>query len=169
MTNLANASSLIYHSLHAFPAHFGTDKHKAVNWCGFYLDSSLFPERRCGQQKSPTTAGKKSKQLWLGPFCGKPACQFIEILPNPRGVCADAFIRRLTHIVSDVSCYPNHIACDEQTKSEIVLPLILQQGDSTEALGVLDLDCLALNGFDADDKTGLERITELIVRACYWQ
>jgi L-methionine (R)-S-oxide reductase len=33
VSNLANASSVIYNSLLAFPAHFGTNE-KAVNWCG---------------------------------------------------------------------------------------------------------------------------------------
>lgn len=33
VTNLANASSVIYNSLLAFPSHFGAGE-RAVNWCG---------------------------------------------------------------------------------------------------------------------------------------
>lgn len=34
VTNCANAASLIYNSLLAFPACFGSANDKAVNWCG---------------------------------------------------------------------------------------------------------------------------------------
>jgi L-methionine (R)-S-oxide reductase len=72
-------------------------------------------------------------------------------------------------VVPDVHLYPSHIACDGDTNSEIVIPLILHQVDSVEhVLGVLDLDCLAKNGFDEDDKLGLEKIMGLIVRTCDW-
>jgi len=40
VTNCANASSLIYNSLLAFPAYFGTASNKAVNWCGMLLRST---------------------------------------------------------------------------------------------------------------------------------
>jgi L-methionine (R)-S-oxide reductase len=35
-------------------------------------------------------------------------------------------------------------------------------------LGVLDLDCLAIGGFDEEDRKGLERIAELVVKSCDW-
>jgi len=73
-----------------------------------------------------------------------------------------------TLVVSDVDAYPGHIACDGGTKSEIVCPLILRTEGKEVALGVFDLDCLALGGFDDDDKTGLEKIAQLIVGACDW-
>jgi len=164
---LANASSLIYFALQAFPLHFGPDENKAVNWCGFYLDSHLFPAPRT--LKASDTANDGERRLLLGPFCGKPACQFITVYPKPRGVCADAFVQRQTLLVPEVDLYPGHIACDGDTKSELVLPLLLNREDNTEeVLGVLDLDCLAVNGFDADDKSGLEKIANLIVSACDW-
>jgi len=75
----------------------------------------------------------------------------------------------MTIVAPNVDNYPGHIACDEGTKSEIVTPLIkrdLLAGEVT--LGVLDLDCLVLNGFDEEDKHGLERIADLIVKSCDW-
>jgi len=165
--NLANASSLIFNSLLGFPKYFG-DHHKAVNWCGFYLEARLFPSPRI-QRVMTNTDAESPAQLLLGPFCGKPACQFINVAPGrARGVCAGAFIQQQTQLVPDVDLYPGHIACDGETKSEIVCPLILQTEAGTHVLGVLDLDCLAIGGFDEEDKSGLEKISKLLVKACDW-
>ena len=82
-------------------------------------------------------------------------------------------------LVPDVDAYPGHIACDGETKSELVCPLLLRvprsggdgDGDTASeplAIGVLDLDCLALGGFDERDRVGLERIARLVVDACDW-
>lgn len=66
--------------------------------------------------------------------------------------------------------YPGHIACDGETKSELVLPLLYQSPSGKETtLGVLDLDCLTLNGFEQDDVDGLTRITALVVASCDWE
>jgi L-methionine (R)-S-oxide reductase len=120
------------------------------------------------KESTPTTTSK----LLLGPFCGKPACQFINTTPGKaRGVCADAFLQRKTMLVPDVELYPGHIACDGDTKSEVVCPLILRStGSNAEVavLGVLDMDCLAIGGFDEEDMKGLERITQLVVNSCDW-
>ena len=109
-------------------------------------------------------------RLLLGPFCGKPACQLINVSPGKaRGVCADAYCHKRTVLVQDVDAYPGHIACDGETKSEIVCPLLLEVAQEEErAIGVLDLDCLALAGFDERDQMGLERIARLVVNACDW-
>ncbi|KZV66690.1 GAF domain-like protein [Peniophora sp. CONT] len=163
ITNLANTSSLMYSSLLAFPA-FG-DGPSAVNWCGFYVDSNLFPTpSRTSIRATPLPTG--ATRMLLGPFCGKPACQFINTTPGKgRGVCADAYTSRETVLVPDVHAYPGHIACDGGTNSEIVAPLVLPDGS---AIGVLDLDCLAKKGFDEDDRVGVERIAKLVVEACDW-
>ncbi|KIK69281.1 hypothetical protein GYMLUDRAFT_91628 [Collybiopsis luxurians FD-317 M1] len=159
ISNLANTSSLIYNALLAFPAHFGQDPDKAVNWCGFYIDSRLFPKSESYQSVAT------EQRLLLGPFCGKPACQFINVTPGKsRGVCADAFVHAETKLVPDVESYPGHIACDGDTKSEIVCPLLFGK----TVLGVIDLDCLAEGGFDEEDQKGLEKIASLVVNACDW-
>lgn len=71
-------------------------------------------------------------------------------------------------LVGDVHSHPGHIACDGDTKSEIVVPLILEVGGESHVLGVLDLDCLAANGFDDEDRAGLEKIVRLLVNASNW-
>ena len=191
VTNLANASSLIYNALLAYPPHFG-DGDRAVNWCGewprqlpafskcpasrclaqpagFYLHASFFPRPRIAVPSGDAPTPQPDEVLLLGPFCGKPACQFINVAAGKaRGVCADAFVRRATVRVQDVDAYPGHIACDGETKSEIVCPLVLHRPDGDVPIGVLDLDCLALSGFTQEDQAGLEKIATLIVGACDW-
>ena len=85
-------------------------------------------------------------------------------------MCADAYCQKTTVLVVDVDAYPGHIACDGETKSEIVCPLLLAIPDeeSERAVGVLDLDCLALAGFDERDRAGLETIAKLVVASCDW-
>ncbi|KAI0663332.1 GAF domain-like protein [Cubamyces menziesii] len=165
VTNLANASSLVFNALQAFPP-FGTGE-RMVNWCGFYLNSDLFPAPKLTAAKGITD--DQPARLLLGPFCGKPACQLIHVSPGrARGVCADAYCQRKSVLVQDVDAYPGHIACDGETKSEVVCPLLLTVDGEERAIGVLDLDCLALAGFDEQDQAGLEKIARLVVDACDW-
>ncbi|KAI0759883.1 GAF domain-like protein [Trametes elegans] len=170
VTNLANAASLVFNALQAFPD-FGTGE-RMVNWCGFYLDAALLPAPKftARSEAGPAAAhGQDARLLLLGPFCGKPACQLINVTPGrARGVCADAFLQRKTVLVRDVEAYPGHIACDGETKSEVVCPLLLTVDGEERALGVLDLDCLALAGFDERDQAGLEKIAKRVVDACDW-
>jgi len=136
---------------------------------GFYIASRLFPSPRLRGTMDLASGTLGSDRLLLGPFCGKPACQFINITPvKARGVCADAFLQRKTLMVPDVDLYPGHIACDGETKSEIVCPLILLHGEEETVVGVLDLDCVATAGFDEEDQMGIQNIAELIVGACDW-
>jgi len=163
VTNLSNTASLIYNSLLAFPEHFGSGD-RSVNWCGFYLDSHLFPGKK--QELNPHLP--PSGVLLLAPFCGKPACQMIYAQAG-KGVCADAFVSRKPLVVPNVDEYPGHIACDGETRSELVLPLLLQTAQGGEVtLGLLDLDCLALDGFKQEDVEGLQTIVDLVVSSCDW-
>lgn len=66
----------------------------------------------------------------------------------------------------DVDARPGHIACDGVTKSEIVLPLRNGAGD---VIGVLDIDCEALNGFDEDDRIGLEAFVQALEKLIDWE
>jgi len=107
-----------------------------ISWIGFYLYDG--------------------EKLYLGPFQGKVACTVIEI---GKGVCGTAAKQRTTVIVPDVNLFEGHIACDADSRSEIVVPLL--KGD--ELLGVLDLDSGELNAFDETDKKYLEQFCSLIV------
>lgn len=97
----------------------------------------------------------KNSVLVLGPFQGRVACTRIAL---DRGVCGAAAQHRETVIVPDVHAFPGHIACDNTSRSEIVIPLL--RGD--ELLGVLDVDSDSFNAFDEVDKFFLENIAAQI-------
>ncbi|KAG9035724.1 hypothetical protein FRB95_010789 [Tulasnella sp. JGI-2019a] len=158
VSNLSNASALVYHALRSFPP-FGVGE-RAVNWCGFYLEASIFPLANSATATSTPT-------LYVGPFNGKPACQYIRCIQG-KGVCADAFLKRETLVVPNVDEYPGHIACDGETKSELVIPMVQQADGIHRTLGVMDLDCLLSNAFDDEDRIGLEKIAKLLVDGCDW-
>jgi GAF domain-containing protein len=61
-------------------------------------------------------------------------------------------------IVADVNSFPGHIACDPNSKSEIVVPVFDR---NRELIAVLDVDSDQFNSFDDDDRTGLEKIVGL--------
>ena len=114
---------------------------KDINWVGFYLI--------------------KGKELILGPFQGKPAC--IRI-PIGKGVCGTAALKNEDQVVVDVDRFPGHIACDSDSRSEIVIPFRYKG----KVVGVLDVDSPVEKRFDADDRAGLEALAEQFVRHCCW-
>ncbi|MBX9813242.1 MAG: hypothetical protein A4S12_12125 [Proteobacteria bacterium SG_bin5] len=94
-------------------------------------------------------------ELVLGPFQGKAAC--IRI-PLGQGVCGTAAAARATQIVADVHAFPGHIACDADSASELVVPII-REG---VVIGVIDLDSPRHARFDAEDAAGMEAIAALL-------
>lgn len=112
---------------------------KDVIWAGFYFyDSS-------------------KDQLVLGPFQGNLACTRIDY---GKGVCGQALQRKETLVVPDVEKFPGHIYCDSTSRSEIVVPIII---DGVHK-GVLDLDSDKLDNFDTTDKEYLEQLIKNIGR-----
>jgi GAF domain-containing protein len=107
-----------------------------ISWAGFYLYDK--------------------EKLYLGPFQGKVACTIIEM---GKGVCGTAAARKETIVVPDVDKFPGHIACDSDSKSEIVVPIIKNDG---ELFGVLDLDSSEYDSFNDTDKIYLEKICKFL-------
>ena len=107
-----------------------------LNWAGFYfaVDGALV----------------------LGPFQGKPACVRIAW---GSGVCGSAAARREAILVPDVAEFPGHIACDPQSRSELVVPLLSQR----RVVGVIDLDSPRRGRFDAADQAGVERLAAILL------
>lgn len=107
------------------------DAFPKISWVGFYM--------------------AKEKSLFLGPFQGKNACTVIE---SGKGVCGSSFAKNETIIVEDVDKFEGHIACDSQSKSEIVIPI----GFNGKVIGVLDLDSYSTAAFNETDTYYLEKI-----------
>lgn len=106
-----------------------------VNWVGFYI--------------------LMDDTLYLGPFQGKVACTTIKV---GKGVCGTAVSTRGTIVVDDVHKFPGHIACDEASNSEIVIPIFLDNN----VYGVLDIDSPLFNRFTNNDKLLLEQCVMII-------
>lgn len=112
-----------------------------TNWVGFYL--------------------YRNGELILGPFIGKPACVRIAI---GKGVCGTAVAERKTQVIADVHQFPGHIACDPDSRSEIVVPMIVDG----EVIGVLDIDSPIEGRFSALDRQYIERLTDILIKATDW-
>ena len=86
---------------------------KDLNWAGFYL---------VGED-----------ELILGPFQGLPACTRLSF---DKGVCAKAYRDREIVNVDDVSKFSDHIVCDSNSASELVIPIYVED----EVVCLIDLD-----------------------------
>ena len=106
-----------------------------INWAGFYIF--------------------KDGKLILGPFQGKPAC---IIIPMGRGVCGTAAHEDSITVVQDVLSFPGHIACDADSRSEIVLPV----HKNGMLWGVLDIDSPDKGRFGEDDREGLGEFVRIL-------
>jgi GAF domain-containing protein len=91
-------------------------------------------------------------RLVIGPYQGTVGCLSIEI---GKGVCGTAAAIGETQVVEDVHDFPGHIACDERSKSEIVVPVTDESG---ALIAVLDVDSLEKGAFDEIDRECLEGI-----------
>src|ERR1700741_5496157 len=82
-----------------------------LNWAGFYF--------------------RNGAELVLGPFQGKPACVRI---PIGNGLGGTSSATGAAVLVPDVHDFPGHIACDPDSRSELVVPW----SEDGSGLGVLD-------------------------------
>lgn len=104
-------------------------------WVGFYL--------------------AKSDYLESGPSRGPPACSQIPYT----GVCGKAAKTGKPIIVSDVSKFPGHIACDPRSKSEIALPVF---GAGGKVVAVFDVDSEEMGSFDETDREWLQKMLKQV-------
>lgn len=108
-----------------------------ISWVGFYIVNG--------------------DSMYLGPFQGKLACVEIKI---GNGVCGTSAKKKQTLVVEDVEKFPGHIACDAGSKSEIVVPIIVDN----KIWGVLDLDSYEYSSFSDIDKNYLEKIIKVVLQ-----
>ncbi len=107
-----------------------------INWAGFYF--------------------KKGRWLVLGPFMGKPACTRLQV---GLGCCGTAVAQQKTLIVTDVHKFDGHVACDEASNSELVVPIV----KFGTIVGVIDLDSPLFGRFDEADAKGIEALAKFWV------
>ena len=99
-------------------------------WCGFYF--------------------AEENEMIIGPYQGTTACPNIAY----SGVCGTSARKKETVIVPNVHEFPGHIPCDERSNSEIVVPVMNDQG---RVIAVFDADSTELEAFDEIDKEFLEK------------
>ncbi|MCI9041949.1 GAF domain-containing protein [Dubosiella newyorkensis] len=105
----------------------------SLNWAGFYFYDS------------------KQKLCFLGPFQGKVACTTIKEGKGVVGTCAK---NQETLYIKNVHTFDGHIACDQASKSELVLPIFRKE----ELWAVLDIDSDQLDGLSKESIALLEKI-----------
>lgn len=113
-----------------------------LNWAGFYF--------------------LRDDELVLGPFQGLPACN--RILPG-KGVCGKAIETLESQLVEDVEAFPGHIACDSNSKSELVIPIV----KDGKTYGVLDLDSPVKNRFTELEREYFEELVDFLNDNIDWQ
>ena len=99
------------------------------------------------------------EELVLGPFVGKPSPH--TRIPLGRGICGAAATHKETIVVDDVNADPRYLACSLETKSEIVVPIMLH-GD---VLGEIDIDSDTPAAFGAADRELLEHVAALLAES----
>lgn len=100
----------------------------------------------------------KDGELHVGPFQGSVACYRIK---KGKGVCGTAWKDATTQVVPDVELFPGHIACSSDSRSEIVVPIMV----NGEVYGVLDIDSDELATFDDTDRIYLEKMMSILAEA----
>lgn len=109
---------------------------KDTSWVGFYF--------------------AKENELVLSHFMGRPACNRIKI---GEGVCGKAFAKKETIVVKNVHDFEGHIACDDRSMSEIVVPII----KDGYCYGVLDVDSYVEGRFTPEDRKYFEEVVSMLV------
>lgn len=104
------------------------------NWVGFYFKN-----------------GDKH-ELKLGPYVGAPTDH--TIIPFGKGICGQVAISNQNFVVPDVKAQDNYIACSITVKSEIVIPIFVND----ENIGQIDVDSNTINPFTEADERFLEYV-----------
>ena len=106
-------------------------------WVGFYL--------------------VKNGRLEVGPYQGTLGCLHIDF---SRGVCGRAAREEQTQLVPDCHALEQgaeHIACDPNSQSEIVVPVF---GPNGQLIAVFDVDSTLKSSFDEVDQRYLEALLD---------
>lgn len=81
-------------------------------------------------------------------------------------MCGAAAASGRAQVVADVDAFPGHIACDGDSRSEIVVPVVAPA--TGKVVAIIDVDCAVVGGFDDTDRVWLERLARLLAEGCDW-
>lgn len=108
------------------------------DWVGFYFKN-----------------GEKD-ELKLAEFSGEPTEH--TIIPFGKGICGQVAVSNKNFIVPDVSAQDNYISCGWKVKSEIVIPIFV----NNKNIGQIDIDSHTVNPFTKDDEILLEYVCKKV-------
>ena len=108
------------------------------DWVGFYFKN-----------------GEK-EELKIGPYAG--ATTDHEIIPFGKGICGQVAVSNENFVVQDVNSQDNYIACSLNVKSEIVIPLFVNNIN----IGQIDIDSNTIDPFTLEDERFLEFVCESV-------
>lgn len=112
-----------------------------LNWVGFYF--------------------LRSDELVLGPFQGLPAS---NRLGKGKGICGKALQEKKVQRIENVHEFECHIACDMNSSSELVVPLI----KNDIVLGVLDIDSPQIGRFTKLEQKYFVMFAQLLIDKIDW-
>jgi L-methionine (R)-S-oxide reductase len=78
------------------------------------------------------------------------------IIPFGKGICGQVAVSNKNFVVQDVSEQENYISCGWKVKSEIVVPIFVNE----ENIGQIDIDSHTANVFTDEDERLLEYVCE---------
>lgn len=110
------------------------------DWVGFYF--------RNGDKR----------ELILGPYVGEATDH--KIIPFGKGICGQVALTNKNFLVSDVSEQDNYLACSMHVKSEIVIPIFV----NNKNIGQIDIDSHTANAFTANDENFLEYVCQQVAK-----
>lgn len=114
------------------------DKVSYYNWVGFYF------------------ANHQTQTLHLGPFSGADTDH--KVIPFGKGICGQVALSNQNFVVPDVKVQDNYIACSLTVKSEIVVPLFVNNVN----IGQIDIDSHTIDPFTVQDESFLEFVNKQI-------
>lgn len=96
--------------------------------------------------------------LVLGPYFGPKTDH--KRIPVGKGVCGTAVAENKNQIVADVRELGNYLACNLDTRSEIVV--LVRDPKTQKILGQIDVDSTEINAFGKTEEAFLEEVAAMI-------
>ena len=88
----------------------------------------------------------------MGPFAGEETDH--TVIPFGKGICGQVAVSNETFVVPDVQAQDNYISCNMNVKSEIVVPLFVNDKN----IGQIDIDSNLIDAFGEDDAEFLKYV-----------